>query len=341
MKQLFFLCLALLAFFLAPVCLAAPGDQGSLEETGASALKDDKLSIAILEFDAVNEDARKNNKGRMISEMLTTEAFHTGQFHVVERHQIKKVMDEMEFGDSAFSGGAAQKIGELLGADAVLTGSVSEFLGVLRIDARLINVKDGRILLADSAQAQLTMQAMSQAVSTIMAKMLSAMGVQTAEQPATTPQAPAAKLLRPAAIAASSSLKASRYADYLPGNLLDDNPETVWVEGRKGPGKGEWLELRFDQPRRVEKIAIMNGYNKIAAKDGSDRWLQNSRVKKIRITFSSGQTMERTLEDVRQWQELSFAPLEAQSVRITILENYPGNKWPDDTCISGLRIYGN
>ncbi len=140
--------------------------------------KDDRLRIAILEFDAVNEEAKAGNKGRMVAEMLTTEAFKTGLFHVVERHLIKKVMDEMEFGEAGFSGTEAQKIGVMLGADAVLTGAVSEFLGVLRIDARLINVQDGRILLADGAQAQLTMQDISQAVQLLMGKMISAVGAE-------------------------------------------------------------------------------------------------------------------------------------------------------------------
>ncbi len=350
MKPLLFICLAL--FF---VCMPEFSHADQTAPAGAAGdsaphPKDHKLTIAILEFDAVNDEAKKSNKGRMVSEMLTTEAFHTGQFHVVERHQIKKVLDEMEFGDAAFSGGTAQKIGELLGADAVLTGSVSEFLGVLRMDARLIKVKDGRILLADSAQAELTMQAMSQAVREIMAKMLAALGGRPSPQPTAHPTAqPAAappasgspaRLLRPASIRSSSSLKASRYANYLPDNLLDNNPETVWVEGARGKGKGEWLELYFDQPRVVSKIGFMNGYNKIAAKDGSDRWRQNSRVKSIRITFSSGQSLERTLEDVRQWQYVTFPPVRTQSVRITLLQNYRGAKWPNDTCLSEIRVYG-
>ncbi len=174
--------LCVLVFFIA---LSAPSQavQGTVESGGdapqaVESEGDGKLRIAILQFEAVNEEAQAGNKGRMVAEMLTTEAFKTGLFHVVERHLIKKVMDEMEFGDTGFSGTEAQKIGVMLGADAVLTGAVSEFLGVLRIDARLINVQDGRILLADGAQTQLTMQDISQAVQLLMGKMISAVGAE-------------------------------------------------------------------------------------------------------------------------------------------------------------------
>ena len=175
-----------------------------------------------------------------------------------------------------------------------------------------------------------------------MVRMLAALGGQASPQPVAASPASggAPQLLHPAAIRASSSLKSSRYANYQPGNLLDDNPESVWVEGAKGKGTGEWLELTFDQPRMVSKIGFLNGYNKTAAKDGSDRWQQNSRIKIVRISFATGQSLEHTLEDTRQWQYVSFAPVRTDNVRITLLQNYPGSKWPDDTCLSEIRVYG-
>lgn len=177
--------LLLLAQFLLPCVAQAVTDQEEKKND------DDKLVVAILEFDAVNEEAKQGNKGRIISEIFTTAAVKNG-LEVVERHMIRKVMDEMEFGESSFSGTDAMKIGVMLGAKAVLTGSVSEFLGALRIDARLINVTDGKILLADGAQAELNLQSITTAVQGLMAKMVRVL------EPGQAPQQPVQQAQQPA-----------------------------------------------------------------------------------------------------------------------------------------------
>ncbi len=342
--------LCVLVFFIA---LSAPSEavQGTVESGGdapqtVESEDDGKLSIAILQFEAVNEEAQAGNKGRMVAEMLTTEAFKTGLFHVVERHLIKKVMDEMEFGDTGFSGTEAQKIGVMLGADAVLTGAVSEFLGVLRIDARLINVQDGRILMAEDAQTQLTMKEISQSVQLLMGKMISAVGAgesheKTGERASKEDTLPSPRMLQPLGVSASSSLKPSKFASYGPYNVIDGDHSTAWVEGSKGSGAGEWLQMSFDGEYQISEISIVNGYNLFNKADGGDRWLQNGRVRTMSISFSSGAVMEVVLRDVREPQSITFAPVRSNYVRFTIKDTYPGTKWQNDTCISEISVFGS
>lgn len=333
--RLFAMFLLFLVWCCSPLTVLAQEDVKTEEEG--------PLVLAILEFDAVNEEARKSNKGRMVSEIFTTAAVQSG-LQVVERHMIRKVMDEMEFGEAQFSGTTAQKIGQVLGANAVMSGSVSEFMGALRIDARLINVADGAILLADGGQAELNLPSITSVVQNLMGKMLRALGQEKGQDADTQNVAqtpPAEQLLVPVRVEASSSLPPSKSYDYGPGNLLDGNHATVWVEGAKDAGRGQWVTLVFQGKPMVSRISFVNGYNRHDAKSGGDRWLQNGRVKKLRLSFSNGQHRDIVLEDKRTRQEVTFAPVRTKWIKMTILENYPGVKWPNDTCLAEVSVYGS
>jgi len=113
-----------------------------------------KRRIAILEFDAVNDEAKRATRAALSRKIFTTAAFSSGAFDVVERHLIEKVLSEMEFGQGAVSGTVAQKVGLLVGAEAVLSGAVAQYRDELRIDARLVRVSNGEILLADKEFAR-------------------------------------------------------------------------------------------------------------------------------------------------------------------------------------------
>jgi len=53
-----------------------------------------------------------------------------------------------------FDNNTASKIGKLLGAEIILTGSYFEMLGKLRIDTRFINVETGEIIKSDGAEGE-------------------------------------------------------------------------------------------------------------------------------------------------------------------------------------------
>jgi len=111
--------------------------------------------IAILEFDPVTTEAEKENLGRVSAEFLITAAVNSGSFGVVERAALKKVLDEMQFGQGSNSPGtAAQAIGSMVGAQGVLTGSVAKTGNSVRLDARLIDVVSGNIVAARNAYAK-------------------------------------------------------------------------------------------------------------------------------------------------------------------------------------------
>lgn len=131
-----------------------------------------RKKIAVVEFDALNDEAKKSQMGRMTAELMITAAVNSHIFDVVEREIIQKILNEMEFGArGATYASVAQKIGELAGADAVLSGAVSELKDQMRIDARLVNVVDGRILAAKGEFARTDLKSLNSAAEAIMREM--------------------------------------------------------------------------------------------------------------------------------------------------------------------------
>lgn len=133
---------AVLFFLVLCLCLAPAG----LRAAGGV------QKIAILEFEPVTARAKSSEKGRLVSEMLTTAAVNSGRFEVVERRIISRLLEELEFGERGLTyTSAALKVGAMAGATAIVGGSVAEEDGKARIDARLIDVESGRILWAGVA----------------------------------------------------------------------------------------------------------------------------------------------------------------------------------------------
>ncbi len=127
-------------FFLVPAAGWAPSCQAA------------RLKIAIVSFDTVNDLAKDEGWGRQVSEMLTTAAVNTGSFEVVERHLLEKIMSEQAMGDreQGFTS-VAQSVGNMVGADYLLSGSVFKSpRGQLRVDARVVDVASGEIIVAKS-----------------------------------------------------------------------------------------------------------------------------------------------------------------------------------------------
>jgi curli biogenesis system outer membrane secretion channel CsgG len=66
--------------------------------------------------------------GNLVSDMFTTELMRVPGFKIVERSQLKKVLDEQDLSLSQLlAKKTAQEIGQLLGVQAVVVGHVAEF----------------------------------------------------------------------------------------------------------------------------------------------------------------------------------------------------------------------
>jgi len=88
-----------------------------------------KKRIAVTKFDNKVQGSHGNwNIGEGMAEMLTTELIKTGRFVVIERQALQDVVDEQKLGQSGLvQKETASKIGQILGAQIVIRGVVSEF----------------------------------------------------------------------------------------------------------------------------------------------------------------------------------------------------------------------
>jgi len=133
--------------------------------------KGPKLRVGIVDF--VNKSSYGAGRlGTSASDILTTELFKTGAFIMVERAQLKQVLGEQALGQSgAVSAETAAQAGKVLGLNALVTGSISQFgvstggadYGVYKqkvqtakcvVDVRVVDASSGQLLFADSGKGE-------------------------------------------------------------------------------------------------------------------------------------------------------------------------------------------
>ena len=115
---------------------------------GSSGEKD-RFTIAIIELENVGKRARDNELGKIVSEMLTTNIVQLGNFNIVEREQLSKVLKELKLNQIGLvDTNSAKMVGKMLAADSILCGSVSEVGQFFDINVRLIDVEKATVISA-------------------------------------------------------------------------------------------------------------------------------------------------------------------------------------------------
>jgi TolB-like protein len=103
--------------------------------------------IAIIGFDNSGVKSELGELGEPLSDMLTSDLVDVKNIQMVDRQALQKILNEQSTNNSKnFDLTTATKIGKLLGAELILTGTYFEFMGKLRIDAKILNVENGKIL---------------------------------------------------------------------------------------------------------------------------------------------------------------------------------------------------
>lgn len=107
-------------------------------------------TIAISYFDNSSGEAKYNALSKGIADMLITDLSKIKGVTIVEREKLEKLIQEIKLGQSKyFDPATAQKLGKGLGAQNILTGSFYLVDNTIRIDARLIDVQTGGIVVAE------------------------------------------------------------------------------------------------------------------------------------------------------------------------------------------------
>lgn len=117
---------------------------------------------------------------------------------------------------------------------------------------------------------------------------------------------------------------------YKPANVSDTKYGTVWAEGVKGYGVGEWIELRSKTKQRFNRISIENGFQTLYTEIHS----QHGSVRIVKIEFSDGTSL---IKHIGEWEgEIMLGRfVDSTFIKLTILATYPGDKY-ETTCISSI-----
>jgi TolB-like protein len=103
--------------------------------------------VAIIAFDNTSgKPSEYGDLGGPLRDMLITDLLTVKNLTMVERQALEKLLTEQNLNNSnRFDQATATKIGKLLGAEVIITGTYFEFFGSLRVDAKFINVETGEI----------------------------------------------------------------------------------------------------------------------------------------------------------------------------------------------------
>lgn len=156
----------MLALLLAPstcVYSAAPppaqkkGSTASQELSGLAGTLSDgikdrpEIKLAVLAFGYTNEKASEGPV--VVQERLTTLLAQNKHITLIERGLMKKVMEELKLQSSgAMDEETVKTLGKMLGADAVVTGTLNDLNdGLTEVNARIVETETGKIICAASA----------------------------------------------------------------------------------------------------------------------------------------------------------------------------------------------
>lgn len=128
-----------------------------------------KKRIAVKAFDFKAAQG-SGEIGRGMSDMLADSLFNSNRFIVLERENIKEVIEEQDFGASGrVKKETAAPIGELEGAELVIRGSVTEFepkckggavlivagqQACITLNLRIIDARTGRVVNATTVEGR-------------------------------------------------------------------------------------------------------------------------------------------------------------------------------------------
>ena len=203
-----------------------------------------------------------DNLGSAAADELITQLVRAGTFTVVERAQVNAILEEQHFGLSgAVDASTAAEIGKILGVQAVLMGSITQFsvdrrsagVGALRVsyteaesrmDVRLVSTTTAEILAIAEGQGK---------------KRMGGVGWEDFDFEREFDAGLAQEALRPAVetaveeIVAQAETLAALAPVVAPGEVVG-SPEEGIVYIDKGTGDGIQVGQRFDVYRIVDEI---------------------------------------------------------------------------------------
>ena len=101
-------------------------------------------SIAILDFQGKGVS---EIEASALTDRLASELFNLGRFKLIEREQMNELLEEQGFQQTGcVSSECAVEVGMMVGAEQIVTGSISKIGDLFSVATRIVDVETGEIL---------------------------------------------------------------------------------------------------------------------------------------------------------------------------------------------------
>jgi hypothetical protein len=134
-----------------------------------------------------------------------------------------------------------------------------------------------------------------------------------------------------ARVEVSSTLEPS--AAYHETYLFDGRQHFAWVEGAKGSGDGESIQINLKKDQAVSAVEIYNGYHR-----SKDHFEKNARVRKLEIEAQGRRVMLDVADGMAPRRLDLDPPLAARTLTLTVAASQKGSAY-EDLAISELRFF--
>lgn len=121
--------------------------------TGSTILANDLPQVAVLPFEA---GSMQPTEVRIIEDALATEILSSGKARVMERAQMDKILGEQGFQNSGTcdQNECAVKMGQLLGIDKIVVGSMGKLGETWVLSSRLVDVASGEVIASSTRKKE-------------------------------------------------------------------------------------------------------------------------------------------------------------------------------------------
>ena len=100
-------------------------------------------TIAVVDFDGKGVS---DVEASALTDRFASELFNLGIYRLIERERVGEILEEQGFQQSGCTTAeCAVEVGQLLGTEKIITGSISKVGNVFSVSSRIINVESGEI----------------------------------------------------------------------------------------------------------------------------------------------------------------------------------------------------
>lgn len=132
-----FVCVLLMVLALTPSCVTGPVHD------------DQRKGLAVWDIDDVSPAGSRLDISEPLSSRIIEAFRNGGEYTVVERMQLVRVLEELHIGASSLADEQTRlRIGRLVGARFMVFGGYQVVGGTMRLDLRLVEVETGKVLKA-------------------------------------------------------------------------------------------------------------------------------------------------------------------------------------------------